>query len=393
MQLNEVTKQFIKEHAGDDPVRLLLSAARYPEVDMPFAVEQIQARKQIKDKLPGWYQHTDLIFPSKISAEQCSSESTAFYKQQLVEEGQSLCDLTGGLGIDSYYFSRKVRQVTYIERFPEYCEAARQNFSVLQADNVIVKNGDATELLQDIDQVDVFYIDPARRGGGNKRVFALQDCEPDLPRLLPQLLQKAPRVIAKLSPMVDIKMTLDLLPGTTAIHVLSVKNDCKELLFVIEGEPDRIDPVIYCWNLSSDREELFTTSPEEEKRLSVGSAADIKRYLYEPNTSVLKAGAFKAVTRTGVEKLHPHSHLYTSEELVNDFPGRKFRIEEVIPFTGKTAKNLSKDIPQANITVRNFPLTVEELRKRTRIKEGGDIYLFATTCLANEKALVKCRKV
>lgn len=223
MKLTEVTKHFIREHTGEDPVRLLLSASRYPEIDMPFAIEQIRVRKQIREKLPSWYQQEELVFPSKIAAEQCSSEATALYKQQLVEEGQHLCDLTGGLRIDSYYFSRKVRQVTYIERFPEYCEAARQNFTTLQAGNITVKNGDATACLNEIEDVDVFYVDPARRAEGNKRVFALQDCDPNLPELLPLLLQKAPKIIAKLSPMADIRMTLDLLPGTTAIHVLSVK--------------------------------------------------------------------------------------------------------------------------------------------------------------------------
>ncbi|MCD7914655.1 MAG: SAM-dependent methyltransferase [Tannerellaceae bacterium] len=393
MKLTEVTKQFIREHAGEDPVRLLLSASRYPEIDMPFAIEQIRVRKQIREKLPSWYQQEDLVFPSKIAAEQCSSEATALYKQQLVEEGQHLCDLTGGLGIDSYSFSRKVRQVTYIERFPEYCEAARQNFTTLQAGNITVKNGDAAACLNEIEDVDVFYVDPARRAEGNKRIFALQDCEPNLPELLPLLLQKAPKIIAKLSPMADIRMTLDLLPGTTAIHVLSVKNDCKELLFVIERGVGESDPAVYCWNRSAAGEkELFQTSLQREKECVPVLAQEVKNYLYEPNTSILKSGAFKSITQTGVEKLHPHSHLYTSRNFIADFPGRKFLVQEVTPFTGKTAQGLSKTIPQAHITVRNFPLPVKELRKRTRITDGGEVYLFATTLKQGEKVLIRCTK-
>ena len=234
MEQIEELSRFIKEHESDDLNRLLLSASRYPGVDIPFVVDQLKSRRQIKDKLPSWYQNDRLVFPAKIAAEQCSSEQTALYKQKLVEPQAHVCDLTGGLGIDSYFFSRKVQQVTYIERFPAYCEAAIHNFKVLEADNVTVLNGDSTELLAEIDGIDVFYIDPARRGEGNKRVFALQDCEPDLTKLVPVLFSHAPRVIAKLSPMADIRMTLDLLPGVTDIQVLSVKNECKELLFVLE---------------------------------------------------------------------------------------------------------------------------------------------------------------
>ena len=187
MKQTDEFRRFVKEHAGDDLTRLLLGASRYPSIDVPFAVDQITARRQIREKLPLWHANEDLLFPSKISAEQCSSEQTASYKQRLVGADETLCDLTGGLGIDSYYFSRKVRHVDYIERFPAYCEAARNNFSVLGADNITVLEGDSTELVSLLPQVDVFYIDPARRGEGNKRVYALPDCEPDLPAFLPEL--------------------------------------------------------------------------------------------------------------------------------------------------------------------------------------------------------------
>lgn len=385
---------FVKEHAGDDLTRLLLSASRYPSVDIPFAVEQIAARRQIRDKLPLWYMNDALLFPSKISAEQCSSEQTALYKQRLVEEGHTLCDLTGGLGIDSYYFSRKARHVTYIERFPAYCEVARNNFSVLEADNITIIEGDSTALAPQLPEVDAFYIDPARRGEGNKRVFALSDCEPDLPALLPELFCHAPRVIAKLSPMADIRLTLDLLPGTTEVHVLSVKNECKELLFVVEREAVTESPLIHCINYNGNgREESFTFDLCDERQEELHQAGNVKRYLYEPNASLLKAGAFKSVAaRYGLEKLHVSSHLYTSDVQVEEFPGRSFVVENVYPFTGKLCKSLGKEIPQANITVRNFPLSVEELRKRTKIADGGEVFLFATTLSNGDKILVKCNK-
>ena len=392
MEQIEELSRFIKEHASDDLNRLLLSASRYPGIDIPFVVDQLKSRRQIKDKLPSWYQNDRLVFPAKIAAEQCSSEQTALYKQRLVDPQAHVCDLTGGLGIDSYFFSRKVQQVTYIERFPAYCEAAIHNFKVLEADNVTVLNGDSTELLAEID---VFYIDPARRGEGNKRVFALQDCEPDLTKLVPVLFSHAPRVIAKLSPMADIRMTLDLLPGVTDIQVLSVKNECKELLFVLERGSRNGNPRICCVNFISEEEsESFTFSLMEEREAVASIRGEVKRYLYEPNVSILKAGAFKAVaTRFGLSKLHVSSHLYTSDEVVPCFPGRSFVVDEVIPFTNKQCKTLSRQIPQANITVRNFPLSVEELRKRTKIADGGTIYLFATTLEKGDKVLIKTHKI
>lgn len=394
MKQTDIFRRFIREHASDDLARLLLSAARYPEVDVPFAVEQIACRRQIRDKLPSWYAQEALIFPAKIAAEQCSSESTALYKQRLIGSGQHVCDLTGGLGIDTYFFSRKAASVLYIERFPAYCEAARHNFEVLGADNILIKQGDSTQLLPDLPPVDVFYLDPARRAEGNRRVFALQDCEPDLPALLPLLWEKAPKVIAKLSPMADLHHTLSLLPRTTAIHVLSVRNECKEVLFVLEREASVVSPPIHCIHFNNrGEEEAYTFTLAEEQTTAIAPALAVGRYLYEPNASLLKAGAFKSIaSRTGVAKLHTSSHLYTSDTWVAGFPGRTFTVEEVIPFSGKSLKNLYKTLPQAHITVRNFPLSVEEVRKRLKIKEGGDIYLFATTLSSGEKVLIRSHK-
>lgn len=385
--------QFIKEHAADDLARLLLSAAKYPGMDIPFLVDQIAARRQIREKLPSWHENERLVFPAKITAEQCSSEQTAAYKQELIDEDWTVCDLTGGLGIDSYFLSRKAKHLTYIERFPIYCEAAEYNFSVLGAANITVVNGDVTQLVETLPEVDAFYIDPARRGESNKRVFALQDCEPDLPGLLPELLKRSPRVIAKLSPMADIQMTLELLPGTTSVHVLSVKNECKELLFVTERGAEGRQPLIRCINFGTNGLQSFLFTMEEERNAGLILAERVGTYLYEPNVSVLKAGAFKQIAvRMEVKKLQVSSHLYTSDQLIPGFPGRRFRVDEILPFTGKLCKGLSKILPQANITVRNFPLSVEELRKRTKIADGGSVFLFATTLSDGEKVLVRCSK-
>ncbi|WP_165154011.1 SAM-dependent methyltransferase [Parabacteroides sp. ZJ-118] len=391
----ECLLRFVDEHKGDDPDRLLLSAKRYPEVDMPLAVDQILARRKVKDKLPTWWANKDVFFPSRISAEQCSGELAATYKQTLVSEGIRMCDLTGGLGVDSYFFSRKVDSLVYLERFASYCDAARHNFKALGADNIEVVNGDSLSALEGKGPFDLFCIDPARRGEGNKRIFALRDCEPDLTALMPDLLEHAPRVIAKISPMADIRQTSALLPWTTEVHVVSVRNECKELLFLMDNErmEDRVNLPITCVNLGSDQAAFKFTLAEEE-RFPSRVSGDIRAYLYEPNASILKAGAFKAVASCfGLSKLHVSSHLYTSDKLVPDFPGRSFRVEEVIPFTNKRCKTLSRQISQANITVRNFPLSVDELRKQTKIADGGITYLFATTLENGDKILVKTHKI
>ncbi|MDR2809556.1 MAG: class I SAM-dependent methyltransferase [Tannerellaceae bacterium] len=387
-------KHFINEHAGDDLNRLLLSASRYPGIDVPFAVEQISARRQIRDKLPSWHNNDNLIFPAAIAAEQCSSEQTAVYKQRLVNESEHVCDLTGGLGIDSFFFSRKVKKVTYIERLGKYCDAARQNFAQLGAGNINVQEGDAAALLPDLPpSIDVFYIDPARRSRGGKRLFALRECEPDLTLLLPSLLQRAPRVIAKLSPMADLRQTLSLLPGTTEIHVLSIRNDCKELLFVVEREPFAGPLPVHCIHFTGEKEESFSFNMQEEKDFPTDWADSLQTYLYEPNASILKAGAFKTITRQGVKKLHVNSHLYTSCHLQEDFPGRRFKVEYTLPFGSKCCATLRKSLPKAHIATRNFPLSPEVLRRRTQIADGGEFYLFATTVYGDVKTLIICRKI
>lgn len=393
MEMTDELKQFIREHASADVTALLLKASRYPGIDVPFAVEQIQARRQIRTKLPSWYARESLVFPSKIAAEQCSSEWTGAYKQRLVRREDSVYDLTGGLGIDSYFLSRKAKKVVYIERYAAYCEAARLNFASLQAHNIEVLPGDGLQQLGVLPDPDVIYIDPARRAEGNKRVFALAGCEPDLTLCRETLLRKAPRVIAKLSPMADIQHTLSLLPETVQVHVLSVRNECKELLFVWE-RGGTAEPVIHCVNYTAEgTEQAFAFSFREEQTAVAPTAAGVGAYLYEPNASVLKAGAFKCIARRlGVEKLHVSSHLYTSDGEVPGFPGRVFEAEEVIPFNGKVCKTLGRTLPQANITVRNFPVSVDELRKRTRIAEGGSVYLFATTVGKGERVLIRCRK-
>ena len=390
MQLTPELKSFIRTHASDDTDRLLLTASRFPGIDIPFAVDQIMARRQIKEKLPTWFANEDLIYPSRLSTEQCSSEQTALYKQQLLK-GESFCDLTGGLGVDSYYFAQKASRAIFVERFPEYCQAAMHNFASLKANHIQVMNSDARDIIDSV-QADTFYIDPARRSDCNKRLFALTDCEPDILQLKPILLDKAQRVIVKISPMADVEETLRLLPETVEVHILAVKNECKELLFILEdpfADTRKTALKIHVANIvnSSHRQE-FIFEPEEEKEAVADTTDTVGKFLYEPHAALLKSGAFKlAALRYNLKKLHRHSHLYTADELCTDFPGRIFEVDETMEFSGKLLKDLSKSIPKANLTTRNFPLSVADLRKRSKIKDGGEVYLFATT-LANEKKVI-----
>lgn len=394
MELSEKELAFIKAHGQDDVTRLLLDAGKYAGLDIPFLAEQIAARRQVKDKLPAWGANDAIVYPAKIAAEQCSSEQTAQYKADLITTDDRVCDLTGGLGVDSYYLSRKAKSLIYVERFPYYCDVARHNFQVLGCKNIEVVNEDSRCYLEHSSGVDVYYIDPARRGEGNRRVYALEDCEPNLVEILPLLLQKALKVLAKISPMADISKTLSLLPGTVEVHVVSVRNECKELLFAIRKDGVENNPLIRCVNYDSQgNRQVFDCSFEEEQQAPLRLADSVKRYLYEPNASIMKAGAFKCIAeRFGVKKLQVNSHLYVADTYVSDFPGRGFQIEEVLHFSGKLCKTLAKDWPQANIAIRNFPLTAEELRKRTRIKDGGDIYLFGTTLWNGDKVLLITRK-
>ncbi|MDR1223415.1 MAG: class I SAM-dependent methyltransferase [Tannerella sp.] len=400
MKITERLKAFIREHADDDVLQLVLNASRYKDVDVRFAAGQIEARRRIRGKLPSWYASDCVIYPSSLAAEQCSSEQTALYKQRLIEEGDSVCDLTGGLGVDAYFLSLKAKNLTYVERNAGYCDAAAHNMEQLGAQNIRILNEDAVTLLRNnpdaLSGMNVIYLDPARRGSGEKRAFAPEDCEPDLTELWPLLCGNGRKIIVKLSPMLDISSLLSQLPAIGEIHVVSVGNECRELLAVAGASRVAVaDVQIYCINrTTSGREQFFHFLYGEEKAAVAAFAGEIGRYLYEPNASILKAGACKTVSsRYGLEKLHASSHLYTSNACLPSFAGRVFEVSRVYRFDNRLCRSLSAQIPRANVAVRNFPLSVDELRRRTHIADGGDIYLFASTLSGNRKILIECRKI
>ncbi len=391
--LNPQFFNFIAQNIACDPIKLRLKHRESADFDLPLALEQIEIRQKKSPKLPTWDNNLELLFPAGITFEQASSEITARYKQRFLN-GTKVCDLTGGLGIDSLYLSRVFEVSTYIERHANYCEIARYNFKKLGANNITVVHSDCQTYLEGCDTCfDTIYLDPARRGASNARLFALSDYEPNVEELLPTLLKRSKQVIIKVSPMVDITQAIIALPQTNEVHVVSVKNECKEVLLVIRPEACS-NPTIYCANyLSEEKCEEFRFEYLSEKEAHLGHYAQTLHYLYEPNASILKAGAFKIIVHHfGVEKLHPHSHLYGSEQLVERFQGRIFEVEEVIEFSGKALKQLKTRFPQANITTRNFPLTVKEIRQKSNIKEGGDCYLFATTIHPNRRIIAICHK-
>lgn len=398
--LNEATQQFIRLHARDDVRALALHARPAPGVDLPAAIAQIAGRQTLSAKVPSWAATDGILCPPRLSLEQCSSEATARYKAAVVRNHPTprhhLADLTGGLGIDCSFLAPLFGHTDYVERQAGLCSLARHNFPRLGLTQIEVHEADASTYLAQMPPVDWIFLDPARRDGQGGKTVAIADCEPDAARLEPLLLEKAPYVLLKLSPMLDLTQALQELKQVREAHVVAVGNECKELLLVLErnARTDADTLPVTCVNLSPKADApappAFTFTRGEEKT-SPCPLADVPRtYLYEPHAALLKGGAFRLLARRyAVLKLHPHSHLYTSDELVANFPGRIFRIEDWCGFGKKELKALLGTEKRANLSVRNFPATVAELRKRLRLAEGGNTYLFATTLSTSEKVLIR----
>ena len=397
MTLTEVTLRFIAEHHLDDVRTLALQADKYPLVDMPFALTQIAGRQTAKSKVPTWAKTEGILYPPHLSMEQCSSEVTARYKTSVVTDydslHHSLVDLTGGFGIDFSLLAPHFKQATYVERQELLCDVARHNFPLLGLTACVI-HADSTDYLRQMRPVDWLYLDPARRDGHGGKTVSIPDCEPDVSALEPLLLEKATCVLVKLSPMLDLTQALHTLKHVVAAHIVSVAGECKELLLVLVRDKSlhAEDVPIHCVNLP-DTTDAFTFTRREEQEAPCLYAGAPRTYLYEPNASLLKAGAFRSLSYIyKVEKLHPHSHLYTSDEALPHFPGRLFRIDGWCGFGKREVKELLNGVRKANLTVRNFPATVADLRKRLKLAEGGDIYLFVTTLNDGQKVILRCSK-
>lgn len=422
--INGNIKEFIKKHLNDDVNKLALS--KFPEeIDKQFVIRQIQARQVLSKKLPSWAENDELIFPKKLSLEQCSSELTAKYKTSLstnphkmtrkgfsedscdlADEKKILVDLTGGMGVDTAFLSDNFDKTFYVEMQEELCDIARHNFKILNK-NIEVINDNAEHFLTTCDEVDCIYLDPARRDEYGRKMVSLHDCSPDVVELHDILLKKAKKVLVKVSPMLDIEMIKKELTDITEIHVVAVRNECKEILLEIQKLKNSKTQNLRI--LATDLRENWNFSfTEEEERDAQWTLADsVGKYLYEPGAACMKAGCFKLLSqRFNIDKLHRNSHLYTSDELVADFPGRIFEVVCAVPFDKKTKKEIASrcqrptangqqlDIKlKASVAVRNFPLSAEELKKNLGLQDGNDFYIFGTTMKGEKKIVVIAKKL
>ena len=493
---------FIVENAKADTTKLLLGGKKYPDINLKLCISCIESRKKLAGKLPGWHANTSLVYPFPLSAEQCSSEATGQYKRDLIAtilktkkhngptvtaaeatttettaaettteataakattaaeaateteatdaSALSAADLTGGMGVDSYYLSGLCKRgengegvFHYYERNGELCEATEYNFKQLGAEHIKVHNAELSK--ENITQLlptglDFIFIDPARRSKSDKssKVISLDEYEPNLIELQEELFKHAPIILAKVSPMADIKLNLKLLPNTTAVHIVSVDNECKELLFVIESPAQSREitsnqsnsdnnnyqsnsdnnncqsntfsqiPITAVNIKTSKRNDEnsngekpaeqvqpapgFTFTFTQEEQASVIFTTEIGEYLYEPNKSILKGGAFKILSeKYNLKKLAPSTHLYTNNQAVEDFPGKIYTVEEAIAFNKKSIKQIAAKYPKADISARNFPLDTNALKKLSGIKDGGDRHIFATTLNNGEKMILIAR--
>lgn len=450
--MNQATQDFIRQHQDDDVRQLAFLGSKYPEVDMPFALDQIRGRKMARVKLPRWASLEGIIYPPHISMEQCSSESTALYKAELAarllglpasssgtemkaENEIEFVDLTGGFGVDfSYIAARLGVKSMYVERQAHLCEAAKENFERLGLKNAIVKNGDGIEVLHSFlpkkddaasadDSLGIIYdqplsllktklglklifIDPARRDDAGNKVVSLKDCTPDVTVLQEEMLSKADYVIIKLSPMLDWHRAISELSHVREVHIISVNNECKELLLVLsarnlgdmeassaDGEVKHAGNLrIYCVNDAQS----FVCDELDMESSPVRIAPPVleeMQYLHEPNASLMKAGCFGVLSdRYDARMLSKNSHLFVSQAPIEAFPGRSFRIIAISSFNKKELKRHLSGITKANIATRNFPLSVAELRKRLKLKDGGETYIFATTLSDESHILVITEK-
>ncbi len=383
-------EDFLRVHRSDDVRQLALQAGKYPDIDMPYALDQIRGWQTAKKKLPSWSLTDGIIYPPHLSMEQCSSEVTAMYKQKLIErlvkETGSFVDLTGGLGVDFSFMCRSFKQSVYVERQHLLCDNAMHNFYSLKLGNAKVICGDGVEYLHHIEHVDAIYLDPARRDENGAKTYAIEDCTPDVVRLRDELLDKASWVIIKLSPMLDWHEACRKLGCVAEVHIVSVDNECKELLLVLSKKA--VEYRIYCVN----NKDIFSYSENEDICQATYRAEP--EYLYEPNASIMKAGCFALLSaRYPVKAIGDNSHLYFSDKEIDEFPGRRFKIVSMLSMNKKELRKSLAEISKANITTRNFPMSVAELRKKLKIKEGGDTYIFATTMENGAHSLIMCKKL
>ncbi|MFY8188144.1 MAG: THUMP-like domain-containing protein [Flavobacterium sp.] len=379
---------YIAEKSTEPIEKVAFQKNPFPALDKVFLMQQIVGKQKAQHKLPTWYETPNIIFPTKVSIEQTSSEITAEYKASLIENG-SLCDLSGGFGADSYYFSKRCKQVVHCEWQPELSVIVAHNSKVLGAANIICKSGNSLDVLSQYEHFDYLYVDPARRSTSQEKIVLLEDCEPNVVELQDFYFSKTNQLLIKTSPLLDIVAGLQVLKNVSEIHIVAVQNEVKELLWLLkkglQGEVKIITK-----NLKKEATETFTFDFGFKNEAIAYSLP--KKYLYEPNAAVMKSGGFDALTtQFSLMKLNSHSHLFTSDELFS-FCGRIFEIEKMFVYH-KKEMILWVENQKMNVTTRNFPETVAQIRKKWKIKDGGEIYSFFTTNADGEKIVLLCKKI
>ena len=387
--LNPEIQAFINANIGTSISKLALQKNPFPEVDWIRILNQIEAKTKAKDKLPNWFNTKNIIYPSKISIEQTSSQKTAQYKASIVS-GESLIDLTGGFGVDDYYFAEKIKNVAHCEINLELSAVVKHNFEQLNVSNITCYSGDSLDILQILNKKwDWIYIDPSRRNDAKGKVFLLKDCLPNVPENLDFYFKNSEAILIKTAPLLDISAGLSELQHVKTIHIVAIDNEVKELLWEIHKSFSG-NTTIKTINITKDKSDTFEFILNEESNSSMFSLP--QKYLYEPNSAIMKSGGFDAVSSFyNLNKLHKHSHLYTSTE-IKSFPGRVFEIQKIFPYNKSEMKSFLENT-QANITTRNFPDSVESIRKKWKIKDGGNSYCFFTTDENNHKIVLICTKI
>lgn len=409
---NDTTTAFICEHRNDDAKKLALQGGKFPQVDMPAALDQIQGWQTALRKLPSWAATEGIVYPPHLNMEQCSSEPTAMYKAGICANSmessarQLLIDLTGGFGVDFSFMSRAFKRATYVERNSRLCAIANHNFDALGLKNTSVANADAEEFLNTlngdggIDGI-LIYIDPARRGSHGQKVYKITDCEPDVLGLLPQLSAVAGQVLIKLSPMLDWHEAVGEINRqqqrlrVAGVHIVAVGNECKELLIMLKGNAmaDGGGITVHCVNDGTDFAFIYPSQRQSATKNAIGKSIGTGGFLYEPNASIMKAGCFGEVAaRFHVSPISDNTHLFTSDTNIPAFPGRRFRILGISSMNKKDLKQAMAGISRANVAVRNFPMSAEALKKRLKVGDGGDIYIFGTTLADGSHVIIKTKK-
>lgn len=370
---------FAREHRDEDPIKLLLQQQRYPDIDMGLVVQQLEGHRQASAKWPTLGNCEGYFFPPKLNREQSSSEATARFKAHLFDQlGRgTFADLTGGMGVDTYFISLLASQTTYFELNPPLYSITCQNFEALGKKDIVCHNVDSIEYLrQHFEQYDTMLIDPARRDRQGNKVAAFEDCTPNLLDNLVLLCNRCRHLIVKASPMIDLHQAVNQLGSVADIHIVAVNNECKEVLFLF-SDTSTAEPTIYCHNLPYATSQHFTWT--EEESATPLFATTVGKYLYEPNVALMKGGCYRLLSqRFGIHQLARNTHLYTTDRLIADFPGRRFEVLQEVPLNAKKIRSVVPN-GHAHVVTRNYPISAPQLQQRLKLLEGGDLFVIAAT--------------